>query len=125
MFGLTAMSPWPSRVSRSAEIVGWADEQLVVGLGQPVSSSGRCASRSGPAVEPPGHGERQPGRAGALPSSSVGLPSRYLGRIVRAAAHRQEGPLGDPRRLDRDVGGRVADAEHEHALALRSGSGIL
>jgi hypothetical protein len=32
---LTAMSPWPSRVSRSEEIVGWAESTLWSGSGRP------------------------------------------------------------------------------------------
>ena len=47
------------------------------------------------------------------------LAVQVLGQDVGAAAHRQKGLLGDPRRLDRDVGRRVADPQHQHPLAAQ------
>jgi hypothetical protein len=102
------MSPWPIRGSRSDEIVG------------------RMAARQPKRalVQRPERPQRQPGDHGV--GELVRRPAlQVLGDDPGAAAHRKQRPLRVSRRLDRDVGGRVADPEHQHPLASEDVGGLV
>jgi hypothetical protein len=92
-------------------------EQLVVGLGQAVGGH----VRGGGDAQSPIDEEALDGQRQHRDDGVAGLVDRFavdvLGQHVGTAAHRDEGGVCDPRRLDGDVGRRVADAEHEDPLA--------
>ncbi len=89
--------------------------ELVVGLGQAVRLH---PARDLPELlheQPPRDREgeaRHPGGRQLI----GGLATDVLGDHIRAAAHGQVGHLRDTRGLHGDVGGGVADAEHQDAL---------
>lgn len=99
--------------------------ELVVGLGQ--AEVGRVAVGGLDLA----HEQRAQDRKGERPDHPVrrqlvaGGRAEVLGDDPRPAAHSDEGLLGNPRGLDGDVAGGVADAQHQHPLALIAGRGLV
>ncbi|HEX4687006.1 MAG TPA: hypothetical protein VH228_09490 [Nocardioides sp.] len=92
-------------------------EDVVVGLGKAVV--GHLPDRD------PEHGAHRDLLEPKRPAGERGVgevvgrrPEQVLRDHPRTATHGQVGFLGMTARLDRDVGGRVADPQHHHALAL-------
>ena len=92
-------------------------DELVVGLREAEVLRMAGGELEHAPVEQPQQRQRQPG--GERVAELVrGLALEVLGDDPGPATHRQEGRVGVARALDRDVGGGVADPEHQHALAV-------